>query len=38
MVCGEFVANVSEKSDQDGNLLWKQWSDDMVYVFGEAKQ
>lgn len=27
-----------EKSDQGGNLLWTRWSDDMVYVFGEAKQ
>lgn len=38
MVSGKFVANMSAKSDQGGNLLWTRWSDDMVYVFGEAKQ
>lgn len=36
IVSGKFVANVCEKSDQGGNLLWTRWSDDMVYVFGEA--
>lgn len=32
MVSGKFVANMSAKSDQGGNLLWTRWSDDMVYM------